>query len=415
MNKLRKKIFWTLFIILSLFLISILLIFNYQNYSQEKKNIEQNLLRMDISFDKNPQNKNEIPKLDDEKETSQIKEESQKKFMDATIYTILLDENDEISEILSHREDGLIDEEVAKQAEKILSDNEQDKTFLGILYLNDFAYKYEAKNRIILIDTHEIRERLTSSLEMAIILFMFGEFIITIVSRILSNWIIKPVEASFNKQKQFIADASHELKTPLSVIMASAETLKENPKEKKWLDTIESESVRMSKLIVSLLDLAKTEHEINQKNLEEVDLSKLIEKSTLSFESIAFEKNIKLDYEIECNIHFKCDTEEIKELLSIMLDNAVKHSPQKGLIKVNLRTEKDNIVLEVINRGKPIPKDEEEKIFERFYRVDKSRNRDENRYGLGLAIAKNIVLNHHGQISASSKNNFTTFKVIFKK
>ena len=109
------------------------------------------------------------------------------------------------------------------------------------------------------------------------------------------------------------------------------------------------------------------------------------------------------------------DENSIRQLIEILLDNAIKHSKAKEVVKLSLTASNNNIVLTVINKGEEIPKGEEEKIFERFYRVDKSRNRKENRYGLGLAIAKNIVLNHHGEITATSSNGTTTFKVLFKK
>lgn len=416
MNKLRKKIFWTLLVILSIFLISILFIFSYQNYHREKMNIKQNLLRMNNGFNRIPEKKKDVHGLDNEEILNELaKEDRPRRFMDATIYTILLDEDNNILEIISHTEDGLISADVEEKALKIISDNKQSKTYIGNLYFNNFSYKYEENNHIILIDNRDIKKRLISSLEIVSVLFMLAEIIIIVISRILSEWIIKPVEISFNKQKEFIADASHELKTPLSVIMACAETLEKNPNERKWLDNIKSESERMSKLIVNLLDLAKVENEKIREFYEEINLSKLVEKSILSLESLAYEKNIKLDYEIKEDIQFKCNSEEIKELISIMLDNAIKHSSKKGNIIVNLKKDKNNILLEVMNRGENIPKGEEEKIFERFYRVDKSRNRDENRYGLGLAIAKSIVTNHNGKILAFSNDEYTTFRVIFKK
>ena len=411
MSKLRKKIFWTLFSILSIFLVSILLIFNFQNYNREKVNIEQNLLRMNSIFDKSPQNKPDTPLFGNEDK----QEENPRRFMDVTIYTILLDNNNEIFEIISHTHDGLIESNIKQYALKIIHDNKESCTSIGILYFSNFSYKYEKNNYITIIDTSDINDRLRALLCTSIMIFVLAEIIIIVISKILVSWIIKPVEISFNKQKQFIADASHELKTPLSVIIACAETLEENPKEHKWLENIRNESNRMSKLVTSLLDLAKVEQENNKKLYKEVNLSKVVEKSILSFESLAYEKNIKLDYEIEEKIFLKCNSEEIRELLNIMLDNGVKHSSKKGKINVNLSTNKNHIVLEVINKGNPILKGEEEKIFERFYRIDKSRNRNENRYGLGLAIAKNIVTNHNGTITAFSNNQYTTFKVIFKK
>ena len=144
------------------------------------------------------------------------------------------------------------------------------------------------------------------------------------------------------------------------------------------------------------------------------DLSKLIEISTLTFEGLMFEKKIELKTDIEKNINFNCNSDEIKQLSCILLDNAIKHSEQNGEIIVTLKATKNEIIFKVINKGNPIPKGQEEKIFERFYRVDESRNRNENRYGLGLAIAKGIVSNHNGTISANSNDGYTTFKVIFK-
>ena len=111
---------------------------------------------------------------------------------------------------------------------------------------------------------------------------------------------------------------------------------------------------------------------------------------------------------------FNCSKEEIEKLISILLDNAIKHSYKESTIKVNTIKEKNSIAIEVSNVGDPISPGDEEKIFERFYRSDKSRNRDSNRYGLGLAIAKNIVINHGGSIKAYSKDNKTTFKIVFK-
>jgi signal transduction histidine kinase len=242
------------------------------------------------------------------------------------------------------------------------------------------------------------------------------EIVALYVSLSLTSWIIKPVIESFKKQKQFVADASHELKTPITVIMANAEALENEPNEQKWLNNIKNESERMNELISDLLDMAKSENGNDKEQYTNENLSKIVEMSVLTFESLMFEKNIKLNYTIDENINFKCNSNQIKQLIAILIDNAIKHSlSEDGEINISLRKEKANIILDVKNKGKEIPKEEREKIFERFYRADESRNRDSNRYGLGLAIAKNIVINHDGKISVNCSNGYTTFKVILPK
>ena len=238
----------------------------------------------------------------------------------------------------------------------------------------------------------------------SVIVWISIELVVYFISKKITKWIIKPAVESFNKQKDFIADASHELKTPLAVIMASADELKSDKKNAKYIENIKFESDRMNKLITGLLDLSKLENETNINNYKEENISKIVEKISLTFEGIAFENNLNIESDIEKNIMFKCSKDEIEKLISILLDNAIKHSYKESVIHINLFKEKNSIIIEVKNNGNPINPGDEEKIFERFYRADKSRNRDANRYGLGLAIAKNIVTNYNGFIKASSSD-----------
>ena len=395
MNKLKNKIFYTIFIILTLFSLTILFIFNYQDYKRTKMKIEDNIYKM---------NAEEIPKNNTPNEP--------KRFMDSNIYTIALNHNEIIS-ITSHRVDEEISDEVKKEASKITNTTNDNTDYIGNLYTEKYSYSYH-DNTITLVDHSEDTNKLLSTLTLSILLFIITEIISFIIASIISKWITKPVEESFKKQKDFIADASHELKTPLAVIMASSESITENKNNKKFLENIKNESNRMNNLIQKLLTLAKTENSSSQ-IYENTNLSKTIQKQVLSMESLLFEKNIKLDYNIDENISYKCSSDDIKQVFSILFDNAIKHSEEDGHIIVNLKNEKQKIILEVINKGEPIKKEDEEKIFERFYRVDKSRSRKENRYGLGLAIAKSIINNYGGEISALSNDGYTTFKIILKK
>ena len=387
MKKLKIKVFLTIFIIFNIFSISLLLAYNYQSYNNEFRRINDIL------------NNNRI---------FSRKTQSPFRFIDNNVYTVYINNGEAL--INSYSQDGSVPSDLESFITKHYKN--KDTKYIGNLYNNKYSYKIE-NNLMIIVDNSKSNERLVTLLEVTLVLLAILELLIYFVSSILSKWIIKPAIDAFDAQKRFIADASHELKTPLAVIMASADALEKDKKEKKWISNIQNESERMNNLIKSLLDLSKIES--TTPVTEDIDLSKLVIKSTLVLESLMFEKNIELKYDISENIIINANSEEIKQLVTILLDNAIKHSESNGKILVNLYEQKNNVVLEVKNKGKSIEKGQEEKIFERFYRVDESRNRNENRYGLGLAIAKTITNKYNGNISASSSNGYTTFKVVFKK
>lgn len=400
MKRLKNKIFIILIAILTTFLISIIFIFNYQSYLKEYNIIKNNIDRIKNIYDELVifNNSNfEKPLL-----------------IDQNVYIVIFDSKNNIKQIISYSTEAIDEQKIISLIDKYLNNNLKTNE-IGNLYTNKYIYYLTQNNNLIVIDNSIINQKLLSLIDTSFIIFILLELIIIYTSLKLTTWITNPVKESFEKQKQFIYDASHELKTPLSVITASVEMLENNPSETKWLKNIKSESERMNNLIIQMLNLAKSENINKIQKYTLNNLSKIIEKVVLTFESIIYEKGLKIDYNIEKNINFKCDADNIKELISILLDNAIKHSYDKSKIIVNLYKEKDNIIIEIKNRGDSIPKKEREKIFERFYRIDRSRNRDENRYGLGLSIAKNIVINHQGKISVDSLHGYTTFKVVFKQ
>ncbi len=406
MNKLKNKVFYTIFLILTISILSFIFIFNSRNYLEQKNNIIHSL---EVANDNNKKSIDKEPSLPLDKPNNK-----DIKFLDETVYTILLDSNDDIRDIINHTNNNLLNSDISIIAKEILNNKKIKKEYIGLLYFSNYSYLYNKGESLIILDNSKVKQNLIISLEISVLIFILLEIIIYFISKIITNWIIKPVKDSFEKQKQFIADASHELKTPLSVITASIEAMQEYPKEKKWIKNIQNEAERMNNLITDLLELSISE-EKDKYQYQINDLSKVVELSTLTFEGKAYEKNITIDYNIASDIKLLMNEDAIKELIEILLDNALKHSNKQSTIKVTLQEKSNLIQLLVQNYGEGIPKGEEEKIFQRFYRVDKSRNRNDNRYGLGLAIAKNIVLNHNGIITAESNEGLTTFKVLFKK
>ncbi len=239
----------------------------------------------------------------------------------------------------------------------------------------------------------------------------FAAFLI--ISFILATWVIKPVAKSMNQQRQLIADVSHELKTPLAVITSNADVILSHSdstveNEEKWLGYIKDESRRMSELINTMLYLAKSDEEIKHGTFEDVDLSSLAYEITLPFESICFECGKTIITDIAPDIIVKGNESSLKQLLVILLDNAIKYSNENGRIELKLKKNGDKALISVFNTGTPIPKDSIPYIFDRFYRVDKSRSREKGGSGLGLSIAKRIIENNEANISVLSDNEHGT-------
>ncbi|NLK96437.1 MAG: HAMP domain-containing histidine kinase [Clostridiales bacterium] len=293
----------------------------------------------------------------------------------------------------------------------------------GFIKSDDEKYAYNIKAtpqiiQILLKDSSIYDEAMTKLNITSIIILIISIGLMFIVSLLLARNAIKPVEAAYNSQKQFIADASHELKTPLAIIKTNLDIIEENKEDyiknqNKWLQYISMQTERMSNLVNNLLFLAKIDNNENIGIESEFDLSDTIIKQILAFEAVLYENSLELKCNIKENIKIKGDKESINQLIGILVDNAIKHAYKNTEIVISLYENKQKIILTVQNKGENISEEDAEKIFERFYRVDKSRDREKGGYGLGLAIAKSIVEKFKGKIMAESLNNVTTFKVEF--
>ena len=283
---------------------------------------------------------------------------------------------------------------------------------------SSYGYLKEYSNkglRIAIMSREPQIDVLNNLLKVFISIGSISLIFLLLISIYLTNKTIKPIKETFEKQKQFIADASHELKTPLAIIRTNNSLVLSNKNltvesQSKWLNYINNQIERMSELIDEMLSLAKLDANRGHDEFVVFNLSKLLNNILLTFEAVIFENKIELESNIEEDISIKGDKESIKKVFTILLDNAIKYTNQSGKIDVDLRQEKNKIKIKVKNSGEGINKKDINKIFERFYRVDTSRARESGGYGLGLSIAKSIVENHNGKIYAESNvGKDTTF------
>lgn len=282
--------------------------------------------------------------------------------------------------------------------------------------LRYFRNKTPMGNSYIFTDISAEADMLEGLYRTSIIIGIIAFLLFFVISIFLSDWAVKPVEDAWNKQKQFIADASHELKTPLTVIMTNAElmqTEESNDNKSKFTDNILAMSKQMRGLVESLLEIARLDNGNLKKEFAIFDLSETVSDAILPFEALFFEKEQDFTSEIESGIKSNGNAEQIKQVVDILLDNANKYSPDNSEIKLSLKKQgRNQCRLTVSNEGETIPEEELKKIFKRFYRGDKTRQMN-NSYGLGLPIAESIVKEHSGKISAESKNGINTFTVQF--
>ncbi|MDR1619713.1 MAG: HAMP domain-containing histidine kinase [Clostridiales bacterium] len=241
------------------------------------------------------------------------------------------------------------------------------------------------------------------------------------ISRFFANRAVRPMEEAWEKQNRFAADASHELKTPLTVINANCSVLYANrdetvEKQIKWVDNIARAADRMTGLVGSLLSLADMENAMTTPGCRPFDLSAEVAEATSEMDAAALGKNIAIRRSIEPGVEIENDRERVRKVLSILLDNAVKYANENGEVSVSLKREKRRAICSVRNNGVGIPQEELPHLFDRFYRGDPARSSKNSGYGLGLAIAQAITKQLGTNISVDSvPGEYTEFRIVFEK
>lgn len=324
----------------------------------------------------------------------------------STFYTVAFDRNGNVIEISNEPPTIHTDTNLEKLARDIIKDEKTTGTTKNLAFLKSEKDGYTL---VAFMDNTVVNESAITLFRYTLLFGGVALIVFFFLSVFLAKKIVKPLEESYHKQKQFISDAGHELKTPISVVSANAELLSRELGDNQWLRNIQHENERMVILVSQLLDLARTENVKPQ--AETIDFSRLVAGEVLPFESVAFEKGLTLNSNISSTINVEGDSTQLKQLVSILLDNAIRHSSEQGEITLSLTQEKGFARLSVINKGNEIPPEQRKEIFERFYRIDTVRNSEDKHYGLGLAIAKAITDSHKGTIEVLCYNGFVEFKV----
>jgi len=327
-------------------------------------------------------------------------------FQLSTFYTVAVSYEGDILEIENEPPTVHTDDDLERLARSIIKGGRDNGTENNLAF---YKTDKEGYTLVTFMDNTIVNENAMTLFRYTLIFGGVALVIFFFLSVFLARKIVNPLEESYQKQKQFISDAGHELKTPVSVVSANAELLSRELGDNQWLQNIQYENERMGMLVGQLLDLARTEDTTPQ--MEHINLSRLVDGEALPFESVAFEKGLVLNTNITSNIGVVGNSTQLKQIVSILLDNAIRHSKGGGEVWLSLTKEHGFAKLSVINKGDEIPEEQRTKIFERFYRVDTARNSEDKHYGLGLAIAKAIATSHKGHIEVGCFNGFVEFRV----
>ena len=281
-------------------------------------------------------------------------------------------------------------------------EDKAEKGFMGV-----YRYCKKVTGTETLIIFLDCRRELSSFRALALstgAVSVAGLLAVFILVLFFSKIVFKPVAESYEKQKQFITDASHEIKTPLTIIDANTEVLEMENGESQWSKSTRNQVKRLTSLTQQLITLSRLDEAGDCQKKEEFVLSDAVQESIQHFEALAKTQEKLLDVEVEENIKFTGNEKKIRQMMGILMDNAVKYTPEKGKISISLKRRGKKIQLKVFNETEEIPEGKLDVLFERFYRLDSSRNSKTGGSGIGLSVAKAVVLSHKGKISAYSED-----------
>lgn len=334
----------------------------------------------------------------DEKDKSRFSVETP---FETRYFTVTVDENGEVTDCDLDRI-AAVDEETAEEYTQTAQQKNKTTGFQGI-------YRYRVTEtedgaKYVFLDCRREISNFRTVLVTTISVSLLGLAAVFVLVVIFSRMVFRPVEESIQKQKRFITDASHELKTPLTIIDANTEVMEMESGESQWTKSTRKQIQRLSGLVQQLVTLSRLDEEKGLEEKCEFNLSEAVSECVQPYESLAQTREKNLTLNIEEDITYTGDERSIRQLAGILMDNAVKYSSENGNITLTLKKKGKKIFLEVYNDADDLPQGKMDVLFERFYRLDSSRNSGTGGSGIGLSVAKAIVQAHKGKITAENKN-----------
>lgn len=276
-------------------------------------------------------------------------------------------------------------------------------------FVNNYRYikYYEAKEtRIIFLDCGRKMDSFWDFLLASVSVSFISYLMVFAIIAFFSNKIIRPVSESYEKQKRFITDAGHEIKTPLTIINADVDVLLMELGENEWLEDIQKQAKRLSSLTNDLVYLARMEEASDSAQIIDFPFSDIVSETAASFQALAQTQNKKFTCSIQPMLSLKGNEKAIRQLVNILLDNALKYSPVNGAVSLTLEKHNKSMLLSIYNTTEDaIPRESLPLLFDRFYRIDSSHNSQTGGHGIGLSVAKAIVKAHHGKIQAKTNGD----------
>lgn len=320
-------------------------------------------------------------------------------------FSVLLDKNGVVLHTDTDRIKA-IDQETAVNYASIAMNSKSDKDFIDNYRF--VRYEEDLSIRIIFLDCGRKLYTYKNFLISSICMSLIGYISFFVVILFFCGKILKPVTESYEKQKRFITDAGHEIKTPLAIIKADADVLEMEYGENEWLDGIQAQIKRLSSLTADLVYLSKMEEADNTLPMIEFPFSDVVLETAQSFHALAQTQEKQFTFHVPPMLSYNGNEKAIRQLVNILLDNALKYSPEQGYVYLDVQKQHRQIQLTVFNTTEqPIKKENLEHLFDRFYRADASRNFQTGGYGIGLSVAQAIVTAHSGKITASTKDNLS--------